>query len=237
MRHGCICTHAGTIRVARNVGMDEWVLAGLSAVCGWAQSLAVERFALACGGRAVPCKADGAASCWRAARVSRLKEAAYTLTPARSPALPHVPPPLLLALCHHHHYYHYYHYYSCHSTHLPPLLLAVCIIAIPPLHWRLSLLLLRFLQTRRCIRIPASNSLIIKCKKPRHTLPASKRAQYPITAATAAAAAAAIVHARLHSTLPLNHALLLLRSCMHICVYRHVTHSCCCQYGGLPSLP
>jgi hypothetical protein len=52
-----IYMYAAFIRVARNMGIDDWVLAVLSAVCGRALELAVERFDLACGGRAVPCKA------------------------------------------------------------------------------------------------------------------------------------------------------------------------------------
>lgn len=86
------------------------------------------------------------------------------------------------------------------------------IAAIPLHHWRLSLLLLlRFLHTRHCTRIPASDSLTIKCK-PRHTLPPSKQASVPSTLSPR------------------------LRLCVQICVYRQITQSCCCPYGGLPSL-
>ena len=60
-----IYMYAAFIRVARNMGIDDWVLAVLSAVCGRALELAVERFDLACGGRAVPCKARKASgSIW-----------------------------------------------------------------------------------------------------------------------------------------------------------------------------
>lgn len=127
-----IYTSAAFIRVARNMGIDDWVLAVLSAVCGRALELAVERFDLACGGRAVPCKArkasgwlhlacrfclesDGTASCCRA-RVSCLssQEPAYTLTPARSPALPHIP--TAVTTVYHYHYLHLHHQHSTTTT-------------------------------------------------------------------------------------------------------------------------
>ena len=178
-----IYMHAAFIRVARNMGIDDWVPAVLSAVCGRALELAVERFDLACGGRAVPCKARKASgSIWclwcsglRAGLlglmrvtgsvmlscsclVSRLRNQHIRLPQPDRP-LCHIFLPLLLLLL------------------SSPLLLAVLIIAAIPLHhWRLSLLLpLRFLHTRHCTRIPASDSLVIKCK-PRHTLPPSKQA-------------------------------------------------------------
>ena len=78
-------------------------------------------------------------------------------------------------------------------------------LAIPLPHWRLSLLRLRFLPTRHCIRIPAGKQAIAQSPNVSHdTLcqQASKRAEYLIITT------AAIVRADLH--LPPDHAVLLL---------------------------